>query len=159
METGNSIVRVLNPSLAPVAVYSNQQLGTIQPLDEPSVCVLQQSESCNKRDHEVKEAVQWMMAQVEDLSTSERESLHSLLCEFGEVSQGDGDLGCTDLVKHRIDTGNAASICQPVRRLLVYQRNESQILVQEMLSRNIIEPAQGPWSSPVVLVKKKDGAT
>ena len=160
METGNSIVRVLNPSPAPVAVYSNQRVGTIQPLDEPSVCVLQQSESCSKRDHKVEEAVQQMMAQVEDLSTSERESLHSLLCEFGEViSQGDGDLGRTDVVKHRIDTGNAAPIRQPIRRLPVHQRNESQRLVQEMLSRNIIEPAQGPWSSPVVLVKKKDGAT
>ena len=34
-----------------------------------------------------------------------------------------------------------------------------QHLVGQMLSRNIIEPAQGPWSSPIVLVKKKDGST
>ena len=33
-----------------------------------------------------------------------------------------------------------------------------QHLVGQMLSRNIIEPAQGPWSSPVILVKK-DGST
>ena len=59
------------------------------------------SQSCSKRDHKVEEAVQQMMAQVEDLSMSERESLHSLLCEFGEVtSQGDCDLRHTDVVKH-----------------------------------------------------------
>ena len=28
-----------------------------------------------------------------------------------------------------------------------------------MLSRDIVEPSQGPWSSPIVLVKKKDGST
>ena len=34
-----------------------------------------------------------------------------------------------------------------------------QTLVNQMLSRNIIEPAQGPWSSLVVLVRKRDGST
>ena len=28
-----------------------------------------------------------------------------------------------------------------------------------MLSKGIIEPAAGPWASPIVLVKKKDGST
>jgi len=30
--------------------------------------------------------------------------------------------------------------------------------VQDLLDRNLIEPAHGAWSSPVVLVKKKDGS-
>ena len=32
-------------------------------------------------------------------------------------------------------------------------------LMDDMLSRGIIEPCCGPWASPIVLVKKKDGST
>ena len=100
-----------------------------------------------------------MTSQAKDLSSVDIERLQSLLFEYGGViSLGDDDLGCTDVVKHRIDTGDAASIRQRARKLPFNQRGEMQHLVEQMLSRNIIEPAQGPWSSPVVLVKK-DGST
>ena len=101
-----------------------------------------------------------MTSRAEDLSSAERESLQSLLFEFGRViSLGGGDLGCTDVVKHHIDTGNAEPIRQRARKLPFHKRGETQHLADQMLSRNIIEPAQGPWASPVVLVKKKDGST
>jgi len=29
--------------------------------------------------------------------------------------------------------------------------------VQEMLRANVIEPSTSPWSSPIVIVRKKDG--
>ena len=101
-----------------------------------------------------------MTSRAKDLSSVDIERLQSLLFEYGGViSLGDDDLGCTDVVKHRIDTGDAAPIRQRARKLPFNQRGEMQHLVGQMLSRNIIEPAQGPWSSPVILVKKKDGST
>ena len=32
-------------------------------------------------------------------------------------------------------------------------------MVDDMLSKGIIEPAHGPWASTIMLVQKKDGTT
>ena len=59
-------------------------------------------------------------------------------------------------MKHRINTGTAAPVRQPPRRFPFAKREEA---VAEMKDDGIIEPSASPWSSPVVLVKKKDGST
>ncbi|KRX54278.1 Retrovirus-related Pol polyprotein from transposon 17.6 [Trichinella sp. T9] len=64
----------------------------------------------------------------------------------------------TSLVTHRIETGEARPIKQPPRRLPVAQRSVMERLVGQMLESGVIEPASGPWSSPVVVVRKKDGS-
>ena len=51
------------------------------------------------------------------------------------ISTGDDDLGRTTLVQHRIDTGDAAPIRQPLRRLAPCQREDVQKLVSNMLKR------------------------
>ena len=75
------------------------------------------------------------------------------------MSQYEGDLGRTDLVYHHIVTGDHKGIKQSGRRLPFHQREEVKELLDGMLERQVIEPSQGSWSSPVVLVKKKDGST
>ncbi len=93
-----------------------------------------------------------------DLTNEESKQLHSLLLEFADIfSEGPHDLGRTDLVKHQINTGGATPIRQPPRRLPFAKREEAVKSVNEMYEQGIIEPAAGPWCSPVVLVKKKDG--
>ena len=39
-----------------------------------------------------------------------------------------------------------------------YQREEVQRLLRDMLKQGVIEPASSPWSSPTVIVRKKDGS-
>ena len=97
---------------------------------------------------------------VSELDEAESEAVHHLLLEFADIfSTGSKDLGCTDLVKHRIETREAPPVRQPLRRLPLVKREEAERKVQEMREQDIIEPSASPWSSPIVLVGKKDGTT
>ncbi|CAC5390252.1 unnamed protein product [Mytilus coruscus] len=66
----------------------------------------------------------------------------------------DNDLGCTSIVRHRINTGTNSPRWTPVA-----MREEIDKHIDNILERGVIEPSEGPWSSGIVLVKKKDGST
>ena len=72
---------------------------------------------------------------------------------------GKGDLGRTNIVKHQINTGDQPAIKQRVRRYPAVRREEERQLVEDMLAIGIIQESNSAWSSPTVLVKKKDGTT
>eukprot|EP00731_Ephydatia_muelleri_P014867 Em0008g587a len=71
----------------------------------------------------------------------------------------DSDIGRTCPVQHRIDTQSANPVKQPPRRLPFHRREEIKRMLNDMLAQGVIEPATGPWPSPVVLLQKKDGST
>ncbi|GBN53349.1 hypothetical protein AVEN_221598-1 [Araneus ventricosus] len=62
------------------------------------------------------------------------------------------------MTQHRINTGDHPPIKQYPRRLPL-TRKEADHLLKEMVGNGIIEELSGPWVSPIVLVKKKDGST
>ena len=79
----------------------------------------------------------------------EAQEVHLLLCEFVDVFYGDYER--TDLVKHKIDTGDTA---QPPRRLSLSKKEEAERAVNQ---QGVIQPSQSARSSPVVFVKIMDG--
>ena len=84
----------------------------------------------------------------------------ALLWRFEDViALNDNDLGRTHLVSHRIDTADARPVCQLARRLPFHLHEQVRGLVDNMLTQGIIEPCCGPWASPILLAKKKDGTT
>ena len=66
-------------------------------------------------------------------------------------------MGSKDAVLHDIDTGDTKPIQTSLRRLSPTKIQQQEVKVAEMLKGGQIEPSDGPWSSPTVLVKKKDG--
>ena len=90
----------------------------------------------------------------------QQKQICQLLREFGDVfSKGDDDMGLTHLTKHEIPVHrDARPLRQPARRLGPEKEAEVERQIQDLLQKGLIEPASGAWSSPVVLVKKKDGS-
>ena len=71
---------------------------------------------------------------------------------------GPSDRGRTAVVTHSIQTGEAAPFRQAPRRLPHALRGEVNRQMEQMLKQGVIEGASvSPWSSPIVLVTKKDG--
>ena len=93
-----------------------------------------------------------------NLTEAQTERMRDTLAQYADVfSRGDLDLGRTGLVKHTIDTGNSTPIKHAPRRIAPARREEMQRTVNELAAQGIIERSDSPWSSAVVLVKKKDG--
>ena len=69
------------------------------------------------------------------------------------------DLGRTSILSHHIETGEVQPIRQQVQRVPLLHRRIVKDLLKDMLEKRVISPSKSPWTSPIVLVKKKDGTT
>ncbi|CAF2749573.1 unnamed protein product [Rotaria sp. Silwood2] len=86
-----------------------------------------------------------------------RSRLKSVLWRHGKLFDLRTPSVIQTTLKHAIDTGHHKPIYTPPYR----QSNQAEELLttetNKLLQQGIIEPSISPWSSPVVLVKKKDG--
>ena len=89
------------------------------------------------------------------LNEKDRIKLAQLLSEFSDVF--DDKLDTCNVTFHKINTGRSTPIKQRPRRLPYAYRDEADQQIQEMLANGIITPSVSPWSSPIVLVRKKNG--
>jgi hypothetical protein len=95
----------------------------------------------------------------DSLNKEEKEALQTLLSDFRDVfATKTSEMGFTNLVEHHINTGEAAPVHSKPYRVSQKERDVIQAQVQEMLEHDIIRPSKSCWSSPVVLVKKKDNS-
>lgn len=95
----------------------------------------------------------------EQLTEEESQAVAGLLHRHKDVfSLSEQDLGRTNLVTHNIDTGDARPIKQHPRRTSPSKHAEIERQVEDLLQRGIVKKSNSPWSSPVVLVTKKDGS-
>ena len=67
------------------------------------------------------------------------------------------DLGRTDIIKHRIDLHDEVPVKEKARRIAPHMVDELKQHIQQLLSMGVIEESTSPWSSPIVLVRKKSG--
>ena len=164
---GKMVARCLNLTNQPMTLKAGATIGTFTGVEEEQVEDLQPLTPC-----EVQDVGTTQMTEVPDhlaeLYETARNSckdpqqarrLARLLTDYRTVfSTGDGDMGQTTLVEHGIPVEEGTRpIRQPPHRLGPEKEAEAERQVAELLEKGLIEPAGGAWSSPVVLVRKKDG--
>ncbi|XP_062586743.1 uncharacterized protein LOC134248355 [Saccostrea cucullata] len=143
-------VRLLNVESEPKVVYKNTEIGTFQETEQ--VTSNYAGEPAERPDIE-----NLYQESVKHLTKKQAKEVKSFLWKYKSLfAKSNSDLGKTNIVKHRIDTGDARPIKQPVRRSPAHLSKEIERNIDEMLECNIIEPSTSPWASPIVLVKKKD---
>ena len=92
------------------------------------------------------------------LGDDDKVKFRDLFKKYRDIFAFPGDqLGRTSLVQHVIETGDASPIKQRPYRASPEIKKEIDRQVNDMLERGIIQESVSPWSSPVVLVKKKNG--
>ena len=165
------LIGVINKSEYPIQVERGQELGKCFPSLEAAIThnTMIDGEEVTGNPVELIRNVQKVVPDhlkemfdksKERLTSVEASQFASLLCKYQDVfARSSDDLGCTDRVKHTINTGAAHPIRQPVRRMPYGKREIERKEVEKMLEKGIIEPSNSPWSSPIVLVGKKDGST
>ena len=93
----------------------------------------------------------------EELTQEQKQQFFLLLANADLFAESDNPER-TSLVKHHVNTGNSPPIRQSVRRIPLHKQEEAKCLLQDMLSKGVIQPSSSPWGSPIVLIPKKDGS-
>lgn len=94
----------------------------------------------------------------EGLSPQQRSRAKALFAKYDHIfSKGDGDLGCTSLIAHEIPLIDNTPVRQPYRRIPPSQYETVKEHIQQVLQSQVIRESCSPYSSPIVLVTKKDG--
>ena len=94
----------------------------------------------------------------DNLTPEQLDKAKSVINKWSDIfSKGPTDLGKTDLVKHSIKLNDDTPFKEPYRRVPPGLYEEVRVHLKEMLDADAIRESESPYSSNVVLVRKKDG--
>ena len=154
-----------NPGDEAIKVEGESELGTLEELSseqhateaEDMVVSLQvkaQEELSDSRAAEVSKAVDVYPGCSPHETTLFQTCVQYAADVFALSSE---ELGEVEEVQHSIDTGVSPPIRQAPRRTPFALRPKIAQMVSDMLASDVIQESKSPWSSPVVLVRKKNG--
>lgn len=158
-EFGQTHVLLANTSDNAVTLNVNTLLGELA--EAKTVCTIDISEglleqpSCAADEADL----DWFSSLeiAPELSEEEQRQVKELLWRYrGAMSNKDSDIGETDVIRHPIDTGDHPPIRSAPYRMNPIKQGLVRKEIEKLEQCGVIIPSSSEWSSPVVLVKKKD---
>lgn len=155
---GVASVPVTNTLLEPVILPAGFVVAIYEPMSSDAVYALEddQDDVASRRPNQ--DSFLYKMVS-SSLDPNRRTALLSLLRKYAHLFDLEkSPLGVARNVHHTIDTGDEKPLRQRPYRVSRTERQTIEDEVTQMLSKGIIRQSSSPWSSPVVLVPKKDGS-
>lgn len=146
------IVNVSNLTTNTVTIPPRAILCEVQPvtIDEAVYEKIQESKETEKIFQEIHVNP--------SLPEEHASQLKDLLIKHKDVfSKGETDIGQCDRIRHRIDLLDDVPFKQRHRRIPPHMVDEVRQHLEQLLASGVIRKSRSPWSSNVVLVRKKNG--
>lgn len=162
VENGRCNLWVTNFSRRSQLIPKGMNIASLITIADDAICSLKDRDREGYREHKSRERLtRDKLKEIVDtqLTSVEEGELLNLLEECSDIF----DVNSTsrkprcNTVKHKIYTGDTSPIKQRPYRISATERRAIEDEVQRMLKEDVIQPSNSPWSSPVVLVKKKNG--
>ena len=94
-----------------------------------------------------------------EINETQKQELEEILQEYRRLCvMSNTPLGQTDIITHRINTGDHTPIQQKYYRVDEKKKKIIKDEIEKMEKAGVIRKSYGPWASPVVIVRKKDGS-
>ncbi|VDH94132.1 Hypothetical predicted protein [Mytilus galloprovincialis] len=153
-------LQILNPTNEVITLRSGLILATMNDVDTGNIFTLDNDKTVKSMNLEQTNSdqkdIQFDLSKA-DLTDQQKQKLNLFLNQNRNVFATNlKELGKTDVYKHKINTGNAPPVKSRPYRTSPAAKQEIQKQVEELLKYDIIEPSKSEYSSPIVLVKKKD---
>ncbi|XP_057188755.1 interleukin-13 receptor subunit alpha-1 isoform X1 [Triplophysa rosa] len=166
---GSIFLKVVNPSSDDISLHSGTQIGTFYSVSEGKQddyvvidkCVnnVNIKEACVANTVPMSTSISPVLPDISDtdLSDVQQKRLKDLLTSFSDVfSQHAHDYGITSVVTHKIRTKDDTPMSQRAYRTSPALKAEMHRQVEQLKAQDVVEDSDSPFSSPVVMVKKKD---
>ena len=156
-------IRIRDQAETTVPLYVGDRL---EPPTDERACVLQiedeieepdvSNEVLEKNDEDVNEIVELAASDLQDSQIKEK--LSSLIGIYRDVfALAKDPLGTAIGTEHSIDTNDNPPFKIAPYKVAPYKLPAVQEEIKEMLDKGVIVPSKSPYSSPIVMVPKKDG--
>ena len=159
-----------NASKRPITLNERTVIGTLEPYEnqnflctldvfenQPSeILALINSKCFESGNPELVEKLKFAKA----LTNYEKMRLCSLVNSYSDIFVSRrGDKGAINVTTHEVQVDFVMQIKQRAYKQVYNERNKTRKITNELLDKGIIQHSFSSWSSPVVLVTKKDGST
>jgi hypothetical protein len=156
-------IQVVNLSLEEITLSKHMCVGIASPTetcvgDGPEkVHIVNKSKGHGDEDRSEQDFESYLSRKLEHMAERDENCLRPVLRKYRHLfyQEGSTAIGCTSRIQHKIDTGDALPIKKSPYRIPHALKPVVVEHIDDMLNKGIIEPSISPWSSSIVLVRKK----